>query len=91
MKREQEARIVDIEFSAAVDRVNRVYPQGIFFKLSYLTVGGSVPPHCVSLIGHSLSWWMDVGANWLMWWQVPQWRVFGPELFLPHNGAYLHT
>ena len=35
----QEARIVQIDFSAAVDRVNH---QGILFKLCCVGVGGSV-------------------------------------------------
>ena len=40
LKTGKEARIVQIDFSAAFDRVNH---QGILFKLCSVGVGGSVP------------------------------------------------
>ena len=69
----QEARIVQINFSAAFDRVNH---QGILWKLSSVGIGGSVlcvltQPRrsrstvwCSFLIDHSMFWWMDVAVNW---------------------------
>ena len=39
LERGQEARIVQIDFSAAFDRVNH---QGILYKLSSVGIGGSV-------------------------------------------------
>ena len=53
----QEARIVQIDFSAAVDGVNH---QGILFKLYSVGVGGSVLSvltqfSVCSLVGHSMS------------------------------------
>ena len=56
----QEAQIVQIDFSAAFDRVNH---QGILYKLCS---GGSV----LSIlsfyqIDHSTLWLMVVGVNWL--------------------------
>ena len=39
LESEQEGRIVQIDFSAAFDRVNR---QGILYKLSSVGIGGSV-------------------------------------------------
>ena len=66
----QEARIVQINFSAALDRVNH---QEILVKLCSVSVGVSVM-HVLaqfSLIGHSIRMtrWMVVEANWLTWCQ----------------------
>ena len=62
----EDSRIVQIDFSAAFDRVNH---QGILFKLCSVGVRGSGLSvlNSFSLIGHSMSWWMVVVANWLTW------------------------
>ena len=63
----QEAKLVQIDFSATFDRINH---QGILFKLCS---GGwrfsAVCSESFSLIGHSMSWSMVVTANWLTWCQ----------------------
>ena len=46
----QEARIVQIDFSAAFDRVNH---QGILYKLSHVGIGGSVLSVLMQLSNHS--------------------------------------
>ena len=43
----QEARIVQIDFSAAFDRVNR---QGILYRLSSVGIGGSVHVVCTDAV-----------------------------------------
>ena len=59
----QEARIVQIDFSAAFDRLNH---QGILNKLCSVGIRGSV----LSILAQFLSnrsntpWWMVVGVNW---------------------------
>ena len=60
----QEARIVQIDFSATFDRVKN---QGILCKFCSVGVGGSVLSVLTQLlsIGHSMSWWMVVVVNWL--------------------------
>ena len=62
----QEARIVQIDFSAAFDRVNH---QGSLYRLSSVGNWVSVVLCCLYLrssylIDHSLLWWMDVAVNW---------------------------
>ena len=80
----KEARIVQIDFSAAFDRVNH---HGILYKLCSVGIGGSV----LSILTHfcqtdqSTLWWMVVGVNWLSFnvvSGVPQGSVLGPLLFL---------
>ena len=59
----QEARIVQIDFSAAFDMVDH---REILFKLCSVGVGGSVLSVLTQfLIGHSMSWWMVVRVIWL--------------------------
>ena len=75
----QEARIVQIDFSAAFERV---YNQGILYKLCSVGIGGSV----LSILTQSLSnrsqhvlgplWWTVVGANWLTLYQECRRAVF---------------
>ena len=78
----QEARIVQIDFSAAFDRVNH---QGILFKLCFVGVGGSVLPVLTQFLsGRSqyvvvdgcLSKLVNVVSG------VSQGSVLGPLLFL---------
>ena len=71
----QEARIVQIDFSAAFNRVNH---QGILFELCSVEVRGSVLSVVTQFlsIGHSMSWWMVVVANWLTWCQGCLMEVF---------------
>ena len=59
----QEARIVQIDFSATFGRVNY---QGILYRLSSVGIGGSVLSVLSQFlsIDHSLFWWMDVAVNW---------------------------
>ena len=53
LEKGQEARIVQIDFSAAFDRVNH---QGILYRLSSVGIGGSV----LSVLTHFLSGgWMS--------------------------------
>ena len=78
----QEARIVQIDFSAAFDRVNH---QGILYKLSSVGIGGSVlsvltqflsnQPQYV-LVDRCRSKLVNVVSG------VHQGSVFGPLLFL---------
>ena len=65
----QEARIVQIDFSAAFDRVNH---QGIVFRLCSVGVGGSVLSVLMQFLSNRsqfMSWWMVLVANWLTWCQ----------------------
>ena len=79
----QEARIAQIDFS---DAFNRVIHQGILFKLCSVGVEGSVLPVPTQFlsIGQIMSWWMVVVANWLInvISGVPQGSVLGPQMFL---------
>ena len=61
----QEARIVQIDFSAAFDRVNH---QGILYKLFSVGIGGSVLSILTQFqqTNHSTLWWMVVRVNWLI-------------------------
>ena len=58
----QEARIVQIDFSAAFDMVNHL---GILYKLCSVGVGSSV----LSILTQFLSDWMVVIVNWLTMYQ----------------------
>ena len=71
----REARIVQIDFSAAFDRVNHL---DILDKLCYVGIGGSV----LSILTQFLSnrsrklWWMVVEVNWLMLYQECHREIF---------------
>ena len=71
----QEARIVQIDFSAAFDRVNN---QGILYRLCswVLEVLCCLYLHCFCLTDHSTFWWMVVGINWLRLFQECRRAVF---------------
>ena len=85
----QEARIVQIDFSAAFDRVNH---QGILYKLCSVGIGGSVLSILIQfLFDHSTLWLTVVGVNWLTSCQERPEQCFGPIIFPPvHLGAFLH-
>ena len=71
----QEARILQIHFSAAFDRVNHL---GILYKLCSVGIGGPV----LSILtyfyqtDHSTLWRMVVGVNWLTLYQERRRAVF---------------
>ena len=73
----QEARIVQIDFSAAFDRVNH---QGILYRLSFVGIGGSV----LSVSNRSQLVLVDGCRSKLVTVVsgVPQGSVLGPLLFL---------
>ena len=60
----QEARIVQIDFSAALDRLNH---QGILYKLCSVGIGGPVPFILTQFLSNRSQqvWWMVIGVNWL--------------------------
>ena len=62
----QEARIVQINFSATFDRVNHL---GILYKLCSVGIG-------LYQIDHSKLWWVVVEVNWLMLYQECRRAVF---------------
>ena len=77
----QEARIVQIDFSAAFDRVNH---QGILYRLCSVSIGGSVLSILTQFLsnrsqhygGGCWSKLVDIVS------EVPQGSVLGPLLFL---------
>ena len=78
----QEARIVQIDFSAAFDRANH---QGMLFKLCSVGVGGSVMSVLTQLLSNRSQYVVVDGCrsklvNVLS--RVPQGSVLGPQLFL---------
>ena len=64
----EEARIIQLDFSAAFNRVNH---QGILYRLCSVGIGGSVMSILTqfSQTDHSTLWWMVVEVNWLMLFQ----------------------
>ena len=78
----QEARIVQIDFSATFDRVNH---QGILFKLSSVGVGNSVLPVLTQLLSNRSQYFVGNGCLSKLVNVVsgePQGRVLGHQLFL---------
>ena len=71
----QEARIVQIDFSAAFDRVNHL---GILYKLCSVGIGGSVLSILTQFYetDHSKLLWMVVEVNWLTLYQECRRAVF---------------
>ena len=79
---EQEARIVQIDFSAAFDRVNH---HGILFKLYSVGVGGSVLSVLTQFLSNRSQYVVVDGCHSKlvnMVPGVPQGSVLGPQLFL---------
>ena len=77
-----EARIEEIDFRAAFDRVNH---QGILYKLCSLGIGGSVLSILAQFLSNRSQHVMEDGyrsklVNAVS--RVPQGSVFGPLLFL---------
>ena len=91
----QEARIVQIDFSAAFDRVNH---QGILFKLCSVGVGGSVLSVLTQFLSNRSQYvvvdgcrskLVNVVANWLT---LPIGKCFGPSVVpLVHCRAFLYS
>ena len=76
LESEQEARIVQVDFSAAFDRVNH---QGILYtvyRLCSVGIGGSVLAILTQFLSNHYStlWWMVVGVNWLTLY-FPFWKI----------------
>ena len=91
LKRGQEARIVQIDFSAAIDRVNH---QGILYKLCSVGIGGSVHSILTQFLSNrSQHVFVDSCRSKLVnvVLGVPQGSVFGPIIVPPtHLGALFH-
>ena len=78
----QEARIVQIDFVAAIDRVNH---QGILFKLCSVSVGGSVLSALTQFLSNQSQYVMVDGCRSILVnvvSGVPQGSVLGLKLFL---------
>ena len=78
----QEARIVQIDFSAAFDRVNH---QGILYKLSHVGIGGSVLSVLMQFLANRSQYVLIDGCRSKLVNVVsglPQSSVLGPFLFL---------
>ena len=78
----QEARIVQIDFSTAFDRVNH---KGILFKLCSVGVGGSVLSVLTQFLSNRTQYVVVDGCRSKpvnMVSGVPQGSVLGPQLFL---------
>ena len=78
----QEARIVQIDFSSAIDRVNH---QGILYKLSSVGIGGSVLSVLTQFLSNRSQYVLVDGCRSKLGNVVPgvpQGSVLGPLLFL---------
>ena len=86
----QEARIVQIDFSAAFDRVNH---QGILYRLCSVGIGSSVLSILTQFLSNRSQHVMVDGCrNKLVDVSgVPQGSVLGPLLFLLRFGAFFHS
>ena len=88
----QEARIVQIDFSAAFDRYNH---QGILFKLCSVGVGGSVLSVLTQFLSNRTQYVVVDGCRSTLVnvvSAVPQGSVLGPQLFpLVHCRAFLYS
>ena len=85
LERGQEARIVQIDFSAAFDRVNH---QGILCKICSVGIGGFVLSILTQFLSHRSQHVMVDGCRRKMVnvvSGVPQDSVLGPLLFLLHT------
>ena len=85
LESEQEARIVQIDFSAAFDRVNH---QGIIYKLCYIGIGGSVFSILTQFLSNRLQHVMVDGClsklvNVVS--GVPRGSVLGPLLLIHYT------
>ena len=71
----QEAWIVQIDFSAALDRVNLL---SILYKICSVGIGGFVLSMLTQFLptDNSKLWWMVVEVNWLMSYQECRKRAF---------------
>ena len=86
----EEARLVQIDFSAAFNRVNHL---GILYKLCSVGIGGSVLSILTQFhqIDHSKLWWMVVEVNCLTLYQECRKAVFWPIIVPPvHFPAFFH-
>ena len=64
----QEVRIVQVDFSAAVDSVNH---RGILYRFGSMSIGGSVLSYKQSsyITDYSTFWWTVVRVSWSTWCQ----------------------
>ena len=84
----QEARIVQIDFSAAFDRVNHL---GILYKLCSVGIGGSVLSILTEFLSNRSQQVMVDGCRSKLFNAVsgvPQGSVLGPLLFLQYTSEF---
>ena len=85
LERRQEARIAQIDFSAAFDRVNH---QGIIYRLCSVGIGGSV----LSVLTQFLSNQSQFAVNWPTLCQECHRACFGPVVVPSvHLGTFFHS
>ena len=84
----QEARIVQIDFRAAFDRVNHL---GILYKLCSVGSGGSILPILTQFLSNRSKQVMVDGCSWLACIRSAAGQCFGPVIVPPvHVGAFFH-